>query len=100
VIFRVIQEALTNVARHAKTECAWVSIRMEGDTLVFKVEDKGCGFLIEQAKDNPSTGLSSMAERVMLVHGVYEIVSNRNAGTVVTARIPLKVEATGAHGGI
>ena len=70
-----------------------VTIRIEGDTLVFKIEDKGCGFDIEKAKDNPSTGLSSMAERVILVHGAYEIVSSPNAGSVITARIPLKVEA-------
>ena len=91
VIFRVIQEAVTNLARHARVDCACVTIRMEGDDLVFRIEDKGCGFDAEAVRENRSTGLSGMAERVVLVNGVYEIVSAPNAGTTITARIPLGV---------
>ena len=89
VVFRVIQEAVTNVARHAKTEHAWVKMEMDAEQLEFVVEDKGRGFDAEHVKETPSTGLSSMAERVLLVNGVCEIVSAPNTGTTITARIPL-----------
>ena len=89
VVFRVIQEAVTNVARHAKTQHAHVSIRTEGEDLVFSVHDGGCGFDAEAVKNITSSGLSGMAERVLLVNGTYEIVSAANTGTTVRARIPL-----------
>jgi signal transduction histidine kinase len=90
VIFRVIQEAVTNVARHANTQRARVVIGMEGDDLVFTIEDKGSGFDAENVRSNPSTGLSGMAERILLVNGVCEIVSAPKDGTSIKARVPLK----------
>lgn len=95
VVFRVIQESVTNVARHAKTQHARVTIGMEGDDLVFVTQDQGCGFDCDAARDNPSTGLSAMAERILLVNGVCEIMSQPNAGTTIKTRIPLK--AAGAN---
>lgn len=89
-VFRVIQEAVTNVARHAQTQQARVSIGMDGDALVFTIEDKGCGFDAETIKSLPSTGLSSMAERILLVDGVCQIVSSPGKGTAIKSRIPLK----------
>ncbi|HUS35271.1 MAG TPA: sensor histidine kinase [Verrucomicrobiae bacterium] len=96
VVYRVIQEAVTNVARHAKVEHALVRITMDAEVLVFVVQDKGCGFDPERVKETTSTGLSSMVERVLLLDGSCEIVSAPNVGTTVTARIPLKAEAGGS----
>lgn len=90
VVFRVIQEAITNVARHAKTQRAQVSIGMDGEDLVFTVKDDGCGFDPERVKNTPSNGLSGIAERILLVNGVCEIVSAANQGTLIKSRIPLK----------
>lgn len=92
VVFRVIQEAVTNVARHAKCQNAKVNVGIDGEALVFTIEDDGCGFDMERVKENPSTGLSSMVERLLLVNGVCEIASAPNRGTKITARIPLSPE--------
>ena len=88
-IFRVIQEALTNVSRHAKTKTAAVTLAAVDDTVQFSVRDNGKGFDAADAARNSSTGLSSMRERVSLVGGKFEISSAPRKGTIITARIPL-----------
>jgi signal transduction histidine kinase len=88
-IFRVIQEALTNVSRHAKTKTAAVTLAAVDDTVQFSVRDNGKGFDAADAARNSSTGLSSMRERVSLVGGKFEISSTPRKGTIITARIPL-----------
>jgi signal transduction histidine kinase len=93
VVFRVIQEAVTNVARHAKVQSARVTVRIERNDLVCTIIDKGCGFVADGLGENGSTGLSSMVERVLLVNGSCEIASVPNKGTTVTVRIPLHGES-------
>lgn len=96
VVFRVIQEAVTNVARHANSQNARVNVAMDGEALVFSIEDDGCGFDMEKVRENPSTGLSSMVERLLLVNGLCEIATAPNRGTKITARIPLSPEPESA----
>ena len=89
VIFRVIQEAVTNVARHAQAQKARVRIGMDGNDLLFTIDDDGRGFDAHAVREVPSTGLSSMAERVLLVNGVCEIASEPGRGASIKSRIPL-----------
>lgn len=88
--FRIIQEALTNVARHASVREAQVSILVDGD-LKIEVTDNGTGFDIDQAIRNitGSAGLSGMQERARLAGGRVEFISKPNSGTRVIAQIPL-----------
>jgi PAS domain S-box-containing protein len=92
--FRIIQEALTNIARHAAVRQAEVSILTEG-ALKIEVADKGCGFDVDQALQNisNSAGLSGMQERGRLVGGSVEIISTPNSGTRVIANLPLEGSA-------
>jgi signal transduction histidine kinase len=87
--FRVIQEALTNVSRHAETKTAAVTLRMTEGAVVFSIRDNGRGFNVGAAQKRSSTGLSGMRERLLLVHGRFEIASSPGNGTTVHARIPV-----------
>jgi signal transduction histidine kinase len=88
--YRVVQESLTNVARHAGVKKATVRIRATADTLVLQVEDRGRGFDPSEVPAVPrSIGLSGMRERVELIGGLLTIESRPGAGTLVTAELPL-----------
>ncbi len=87
--FRIIQEALTNVARHASVTEAEVKIST-GSTLSIEISDRGAGFNVHQVISSKpdSIGLSGMQERVRLLGGRMEVESNPGAGTRVLAWIP------------
>lgn len=87
--FRVIQEALTNVARHAKTKNATVTMSVSGGELRLRVSDAGRGFSLERQQKKHSSGLSGMRERVTLSGGQFSIESAPNRGTRVAATLPL-----------
>ena len=87
--YRIVQEALTNVARHAGAARAQVLCHREPDRLVVHVVDEGGGFDVEAVDLNASTGLSSMRERATLVDGALAVTSDPEAGTRVTATLPL-----------
>lgn len=89
VVFRVAQEALTNVARHARADVVRLSLFTRGDRLVLVVADDGIG--IPPGADG--TGLRGMAERASLVGG-ETTVERRDGGTVVTLEVPLERPAT------
>ncbi len=88
--FRIIQEALTNITRHASVREAWVTIST-GENLDIEVTDQGTGFDIDEVTRNKtsSTGLSGMQERARLLGGSVEILSEPEAGTRVIAQIPI-----------
>lgn len=94
-IFRVAQEALTNVVRHARATRVEVNLQMVGGSLELSVADDGAGFVVAEAQRRPSAsiGLFGMAERVALVGGGLEIDSNPDSGTRVRASVPLREEA-------
>jgi signal transduction histidine kinase len=81
-IFRIAQEALTNVSRHADARHVIISINQDLEQLRFQLEDDGCGFdLAEIARQRYiSTGLSGMQERAHMAGGVLQIISNHEAG--------------------
>lgn len=88
--YRIVQEALTNVARHASVGEAEVEVRVENERLVIHVRDRGKGFdsgVVFARKE--STGLSGMKERLDLLGGRLKIESSPGKGTSLTAEIPL-----------
>jgi PAS domain S-box-containing protein len=91
-IFRIAQEALRNVARHAGSSAAKVSLRPLEDGLQLAVVDSGVGFDPKRQRSNPSLGLASMKERVRLLGGEFEIESAPGHGTTILAWVPLKGE--------
>jgi PAS domain S-box-containing protein len=90
--FRIIQEALSNVARHAGVKAASVAVWTEEGWLGLRVEDEGRGF-DPAAPGGASTGLSGMNERARLVGGVLTLDSRPEAGTRLMARLPIPLEA-------
>jgi PAS domain S-box-containing protein len=89
-LFRVAQEALRNVARHAGATSAQVSLRSVDGGLQLTVVDNGAGFDPVQDPQRASLGLASMRERVRLLEGKLDIESRRGHGTTVSGWIPLK----------
>jgi signal transduction histidine kinase len=91
--FRVTQEALRNVARHARARSVRVSLRSVDGGLQVAVTDDGEGFDVNQPSGRPSLGLQSMRERVRLLEGELEIESAPGHGTTILAWVPLKGES-------
>jgi PAS domain S-box-containing protein len=88
-IFRVVQELLTNVARHAAATRVRVALRVEGDTLVLSVEDDGVGITDAQIASPSSLGLLGIRERALVFGGECRVDGAPGRGTTVTVRIPL-----------
>ncbi len=88
--YRIVQEALTNVARHASASAVTVRLWATSETLGVQVEDDGVGFDPEVVlASGASTGLSSMRERAALLGSHLGIESSVGAGTCLTAELPL-----------
>jgi signal transduction histidine kinase len=85
-MYRIVQEALTNAAKHGKAERAVVEIHDEGDEVLLSVRDDGCGFDVSEHSDG--FGLLGMQERVQLLEGTFDVESAPGAGTTVRARFP------------
>jgi len=102
VCFRVVQEALTNVARHAQAQHVLVELRQRDAELELTIRDDGVGFdvrsALERASHGASLGLRGMEERVTLVGGQMEIESVPSHGTEIRARFPLVSPARRAEG--
>jgi PAS domain S-box-containing protein len=87
--YRIVQEALTNTARHAQVKEVFVGLVMQEDTLWVEVLDNGRGFDTSADLDRPSTGLSGMRERAALLGGYLLVESFLNQGTQIVAALPL-----------
>ena len=88
-VIRVVQEALTNVRKHAQARTATVRVVEDGETTVVEVVDDGRGFAPgAPAHDRETFGLSSMRERTELVHGRFDLDSAPGRGTRVRVRVP------------
>ena len=89
--YRIIQEALTNVARHAGVADAVVRVWLDGNVLNLRVEDRGSGFDPEAAlKAARTRGLAGMQERAMLLGGGMTVESAPGRGTTVSVELPLR----------
>jgi signal transduction histidine kinase len=98
-VYRVAQEALNNVSRHAGTREAWVRLKFGGTDLQLEVEDHGKGLPSQGARDagGAGIGLVGMRERAELIGGTLELLQAQGGGTLVRLEIPR--EKAEAHGG-
>jgi PAS domain S-box-containing protein len=87
--YRIVQEALTNVARHARVKSVFVGLAIQQDTLWVEVVDKGRGFDASTVLEKPSSGLSGMRERAELAGGYFLVRSVPEQGTQVIAALPI-----------
>jgi len=88
-IFRIFQESLTNVARHAHATRVEARLERDADQLLFQVHDNGRGFDPEEAKARMSLGLVGMQERALLLNGELKVEGVPGAGTTIALRIAL-----------
>jgi len=88
-LYRIAQEALTNVARHAQASAVAISISSDANTCTIHVEDNGRGTVMEEAGKRGSLGLLGIRERVRQLRGNLTIDSAPGTGFRITARIPL-----------
>jgi signal transduction histidine kinase len=98
ILYRVAQEALTNVSRHAQASRVDVSIQKLGAEICMKITDNGKSFEVERvlnARGPKRLGLLGMRERVEMVGGRFAVESVRGTGTTITALIPLGKRAGG-----
>jgi signal transduction histidine kinase len=93
-IFRITQEALTNVVKHAEANAVRIKLATRLQSLILEVVDDGRGFSREQASGG-GFGLVGMRERVASFNGALDVQSKPGAGTRLTIEIPLGQ----AHGG-
>ena len=91
-IYRVVQEALTNCARHAQAKNVLVSLHAEDSRVVVVVQDDGVGFEVA-AKIRSGLGLVGIQERVQALEGNVRIASKRPKGTTLRVEIPLGITA-------
>ena len=93
-LFRIAQEALTNVARHAEASAVDISLESEGEEVTLCIHDDGRGMDTELASHSGTLGLRVMRERVLDVEGRLEILSSADKGTTIKVSVP----ALGAEG--
>jgi signal transduction histidine kinase len=87
-VYRLVQEALTNVGKHARAERAWVRLEEVGGTVQVEVRDDGAGF--NPAAPSGGFGLTGMRERVALAGGQITISSSPDGGTAISAVVPAR----------
>jgi signal transduction histidine kinase len=89
-LFRIFQETLTNVVRHADATGVRVHLRKEANTCILDVEDNGRGITKNNIDDKRSLGLLGMRERAMAFGGRIDVKGRPGRGTKVTVEIPVK----------
>ena len=89
-IYRIVQEGLTNIGKHAKPKNVYLGIKREKQSVSFTIKDDGIGF--EQHKvviEKKTLGLLAMEERVKILGGAFELKSQENRGTQISFTIPI-----------
>jgi len=89
-LFRIYQESLTNIARHANATNVFGMLSVNDEELIFTIKDDGNGFDISGIEKKQSLGLLGMRERTVMIGGRYEIVSEPGSGTTVLVLIPVR----------
>ena len=91
--YRLIQECLTNIVKHAKAKSVTVSIKKEKNSVIAFIADNGKGFDLEDSKKQNSLGLKTIFERIKILEGKLSIDSKLNTGTNFILTIPVKNES-------
>ncbi|MHA3771058.1 PAS domain-containing protein [Verrucomicrobiota bacterium sgz303538] len=96
-LYRVTQETLRNVAKHAQASAVEVKLRRARREVILMIEDNGVGFDPEDPSLHSGLGLLSLRERVHLLRGTFSVTSNVGTGTRVTVHLPTEEVTEGAH---
>ncbi len=91
-LIRILQEALSNVRKHAKAQHVWVSCSEQNSNLVLEIRDDGRGFSPEDVSGPSQHGLRGMRERVELIGADFQMISRPQQGTTIRVCLPLKVK--------
>lgn len=91
IIFRVMQESLTNISRHSKASKVDIMLNMSLDNINLMVIDNGIGIVESEIKSKKSFGIISMKERAKSVGGSFEIYPGKKGGTYIKLILPLKI---------
>ena len=93
LIYRIVQEALNNIRRHAQASHVGVAIKKEDDRIVMQITDNGNGFDLEEAINRHVTergmGLPAMYERVYMLGGTLDLSTQKGNGTRLSLLVPL-----------
>ena len=87
-LYRTLQEALTNVIKHAQAGQVWVDLSREDSTVNLTVQDNGIG-MDEETSESNGIGLAGLRERITVVGGTLKISSAPKRGTILSAQFPL-----------
>jgi PAS domain S-box-containing protein len=94
IIFRIFQEALTNIGKHAQARQVWVDMMEQAKGIIFSIKDDGKGFDFRELSDSPITerglGLTAMDERARMAGGAITLWSQKGKGTKITFTVPVK----------
>jgi signal transduction histidine kinase len=88
-VFRIFQETLTNIVRHAEATEVNIHLREEGDKVILEVQDNGRGMNGRGLAESGSLGLLGMRERATMLDGEVNIIGRQGIGTTVGVRIPI-----------
>jgi signal transduction histidine kinase len=91
-LYRIIQEGLRNISKHACAEHISVFLKGTDHDVLLSVQDDGIGFDWAEVRKQPGLGLSSMRERTRLINGELSIQTQPEKGTVISIRVPLTLE--------
>jgi len=94
-LYRVAQEALTNVARHAQATDVAIDLRLQGPEVVLSIIDNGIGLPSDAMKRAGSWGLKGLRERALLLQGTFSATNGAGGGTHLTLRVPVQPETDG-----
>ena len=89
-LFRIFQEALTNVVRHAKASAVHVTLTERARSFELRIRDNGRGITEADVRNPRSIGLLGMRERAMLVGGTFDISARRGKGTSIVVHVPVE----------
>lgn len=90
IIFRIMQEALTNIARHSGATIVNIRLGRSGDTINFRISDNGTGITEDKINSRKSFGIISMKERALSLGGTFKIFRKDNCFTVIDVMFPLR----------
>lgn len=93
-LYRIVQEGLRNISKHARTKKAYVSFVTRSGLIRLLIEDEGIGFDHEQIKGRGGLGLASMKERAQAIKGSITVTSEPGQGTSIEVQVPLTTEVT------
>lgn len=92
-LYRIVQEALSNIGRHSKAREIHISLSNDGPSLRVAIEDNGNGFHVDKISDQHAIGLVGMRERAHMIGARIEVCSNVGQGTTISVEVPIERSA-------